>query len=74
MYFTLINGHTAKWTYFAIYWIGLPLRKYNSKFASLKIPHSEHIPEFYKRGLNILIEFKNIAPDCDLDNLRCKET
>ena len=45
----LITGCTAKWTFFAIYWIGLYLRKYNSQFSSLNIPHSDSIPAFYKR-------------------------
>ena len=44
----LISGTTSKWRYFAIYWIGLYLRKYKSEFASLKIPHSDELPPFTK--------------------------
>ena len=44
----LVKGSKAKWTYFAIYWVGLYLRHHNPAFASLRIPHSEFIPPFYR--------------------------
>ena len=69
---SLIAGNKAKWTYFAIYWIGMYLRKYNSEFASLKIPHSDYIPPFYKKCLEILREFESL-PNVLLGNLSCKE-
>ena len=37
----LLKGTTSKWKYFAVYWIGLHLRRYVSTFASLTIPPSE---------------------------------
>jgi hypothetical protein len=30
----------AKWTYFAVYWIGLTLRQYNAEFAANNRPHT----------------------------------
>jgi len=50
----LINNTDAIWKYFAIYWIGLQLRKYNS-FASNLIPHSDYVPPFYKLCLKYLL-------------------
>ena len=69
---SLIAGNKAKWTYFAIYWLGMYLRKYNLEFASLKIPHSDYIPPFYKKCLDTLREFESI-PNAKLGNLSCKE-
>ena len=34
----LINNHNANWTFFAKYWIGLQLRKFNPAFASNSVP------------------------------------
>ena len=69
----LINGSTAKWCYFAVYWIGLYLRKYDLSFSSLKVPHSDTIPAFYKRCLDILRKFENISANVKLGNLSCKQ-
>ena len=69
----LISGTTSKWRYFAIYWIGLYLRKYNPDFASLKIPHSDEIPPFYKRCLDLLKTFELKAKDIKIGNLTCKQ-
>ncbi|MES9882662.1 MAG: reverse transcriptase domain-containing protein [Sedimenticola sp.] len=70
---TLLDGHTAKWTYFTIYWIGLSLRKFNPAFASLTIPHSDYVPPFYEHCLSLLREFNKKAPKTKLNNLPCKE-
>ena len=70
---SLISGTTSKWRYFAIYWIGLYLRKYNPDFASLKIPHSDKIPPFYKRCLDLLKTFELKAKDIKIGNLTCKQ-
>lgn len=61
------NGH-----FFAIYWTGLHLRKYNPGYASLKIPHSDYIPPFYKRCLDLLREFNNSTTNIMFGNLSCK--
>ena len=58
---------------FAIYWIDLYLRKYNSKLASLKIPHSDEIPPFYKRCLDLLKTFELKAKNINIGNLSCKQ-
>ena len=70
---SLIFGTTAKWRYFAIYWIGLYLRKYNSNFVSLNIPHSDEIPPFYKRCLDLLRNFETKASNIKISNLSCKQ-
>ena len=44
----LIKGTKAKWTYLAVYWIGLHLKHFVPSFASLDIPHSENILGYYK--------------------------
>ena len=50
----LIYGQYAKWHDFAIYWIGLKLRKYKDKFANNNIPHSYYIPYFYESCIKSL--------------------
>ena len=72
----LLNNCKAKWTYFAIYWIGLPLRKYNAQFGSLKIPHSEYIPPFYKVCLETFQHFRHLMAEqnkLNIENLSVKE-
>ena len=58
----LIKGTKAKWKYFAIYWIGLHLRKYVPLFASLAIPHAEHIPKYYTLALKFFRIFEQKVP------------
>ena len=58
----LIKGTKAKWKYFAIYWIGLHLRKYVPLFASLAIPHAEHIPKYYTLALQFFRIFEQKVP------------
>lgn len=53
------------WSSLAIYWIGLPLRQYNPNFASLRIPHSEFIPPFYKICYTVFKEFMETFPAVD---------
>lgn len=71
----LINDREAKWTYFAIYWIGLFLRNHNSSFASLSIPHCDVtlIPPFYKSCLDCYRSFKEKYPDMQLGNFPVKQ-
>ena len=69
----LINGCTAKWTYLAIYWIGLYLRNYNPQFSSLSIPHSDFIPPFYKHCLDLLKTFNDLTNNKELKNLTVKD-
>ena len=63
---SLIKGTKSKWKYFAVYWIGLHLRKYVSAFASLSIPHSEKIPAYYKQALSCFRQFEKLCPDFTL--------
>jgi len=41
----------ANWRHLAIYWIGYQMRRYNTSFASLLIPHAEEPSEFYNKTL-----------------------
>lgn len=63
----LINNHDAKWTYFARYWIGLQLRRFNHSLGSNSFPHSEYIPPFYKECLTLIDSFMKICPDFSFD-------
>jgi len=60
---SLILGNSAKWTYFAKYWLGLSLRRYNLSFTSLLIPHSETMPMFYQQCFSALKLFESISLD-----------
>ena len=68
----LICNHNANWTYFARYWIGLQLRKYNSSLFSNSMPHCEHVPSFYKTCLTSFKKLINVNPDIEFGNLSCK--
>ena len=68
----LITNHNAKWTYFAKYWIGMQLRKYNPSFATNRLPHSEHIPIFYKTCLSCFYKFTDINPDVSFNTINNK--
>ena len=59
----LIKGTKAKWKYLAVYWMGLHLRKYVPSFASLLIPHSERIPSYYVKALNLFRAFVQRGPN-----------
>ena len=61
----LVNNHEAKWTFFAKYWTGLQLKKFNTTFASNSYPHSEYVPIFYKKCMSILNSF--IETNADID-------
>ena len=67
----LINNTDAVWKYFAIYWIGLPLRKFNSSFASNLVPHSDYVPPFYKLCLKYFTMFLDTTP-ISLDTISVK--
>ena len=45
--YKLIKGHSAKWTYFAIYWLGHKLRGFSTNFASNLVPHAFTQSKFY---------------------------
>ena len=68
----LICNHDAYWTYFARYWIGLQLRKYNSSFSNNTIPHSEYIPHFYRSCLETFKKITAINSDVTFGNKTCK--
>ena len=68
----LICESEAKWTYFAKYWIGLQLRKFNPSFACNNFPHSEYVPMFYKECLSSLELFLKICPNHKFGNTRTK--
>ena len=58
----LIRGTRCNWKYFAVYWIGLHLRKFVPSFADLTIPHSENIPTHYKVALRLFKQFVHKEP------------
>jgi hypothetical protein len=71
----LINNSSAKWTYFAIYWLGLSLRRYRPAFASLLIPHSESIPLFYQQCFSALKLFETLdsTPLVNIETFNVKQ-
>ena len=68
----LINNYEAKWTYFAKYWTGLHLKKFNTSFASNSYPHSEYIPIFYKICMSILDSFIETNADVNFNSFHKK--
>ena len=62
--FKLLNDCKHPWTYFARYWIGMQLRKFNPSLFTNNEPHSEFVPSFYLECLNIFTKFvKDIKSD-----------
>ena len=59
----LIKEHRAKWTFLAVYWLGIHLREYVASFASLSIPHAEQIPKYYYNALRVFRTFVHMVPD-----------
>lgn len=53
----LMSRHNAVWTYFARYWLDIPLRKYKKGVFDNTCPHSEYVPPFYNACLDVLNKF-----------------
>ena len=68
----LVCNYKANWTFFAKYWIGMQLRKFNQSFASNSIPHSEYVPPFYESCLNVLRKVIKLHPDFSFDSNKSK--
>jgi hypothetical protein len=69
----LVSNPTAKWTYFARYWIGLQLRRHNSALADNLFPSSEYIPLFNKYCMKILNNVIEKDPSFVLGNYTAKQ-
>ena len=54
---------SAKWSHFAVYWIGQYLRDFEPKYASNLIPHSCTIPEYYKDVLKLFCKIAKAVPN-----------
>ena len=59
----LIRGIECNWKYFAVYWIGLHLKKIEPSFAALTIPHAENIPTYYQVALRLVQQFVRMQPE-----------
>jgi hypothetical protein len=67
------EGYVPKWVHFAIYWVGLTLRKYREEFASNDIPHSANfVPAFYYESKKYFDEFMTENPNVVLKELTVK--
>jgi len=68
------KNYVPKWVHFAIYWVGLSLRKYREEFASNNKPHSgfDFIPAFYYESKIYFEEFMNENPNVILKDLTVK--
>ena len=71
----LLFGSTAKWCFFARYWIGIHLRKYNPSCDANSGPHadSDYIPDFYRECLEALQLLYHLRPDFNLKAASCKD-
>ena len=64
--------YTAKWRYFAIFYIGFHLQKWNPAFASNLIPHSSDIEPFYAQCLKDFRAFVSLFPNANLKEVSSK--
>ena len=68
------KDYKPKWVHFAIYWVGLLLRKYKAEFSSNNTAHScvEFIPKFYLEAKKYFDEYMKIDPNANLPELTVK--
>ena len=66
--YRLLKGHCAKWSFFAIYWLGLKLRHFVPLYGSNLIPHSFKCPSFYKTAVYKFEAFAKLVPDLMVRN------
>ena len=69
----LINNYDAKWTYFAKYWLGIQLRRFNPSLASNSIPHSDNIPPFYQVCISIFRKLLDLYPDISFSSIKTRD-
>ena len=69
---SIYRESTAKWRYFAIFYIGFHLRKWNPAFASNLIPHSSDIEPFYAQCLKDFRASVSLFPNANLKEVSSK--
>jgi len=62
----------ANWRHLAIHWIGYQMRRYNTSFASLLIPHTEEPSEFYNKPLVTFRKLSKLNPMVELADLKAR--
>ena len=70
--YKLITGSEAKWKFFAVYYVGLQLRRFNSSFASSLIPHAECPSEFYGKTMETYRKICDSTPVIEPQILKAK--
>ena len=70
--YKLITNTDAKWKYFAIYWTGLQLRRFNPAFASSLIPHAECPSEFYSKAIETYRKICDLTPIVTASDLKAR--
>ena len=68
----LVAGTEAKWKHCAVYWTGLQLRRYDSSFASLLIPHAEQPSEFYNKTLDTFRKLTALSAVVEPQDLKAR--
>ena len=66
----MINYYDAKWTYFARYWLGIQLRRFNPALGSNLVLHSSNVPKFYKVCLSAFRKLNTIKPDVSFSSMK----
>ena len=69
----LINNYDAKWTYFAKYWLGIQLRRFNPSLASNSFPHSDNIPPFYQVCISTFRKLLDLYPDISFSSIKTRD-
>lgn len=69
----LCGTGTPKWKYYAIYYVGFHLRKWNGEFARNSIPHASNICPFYTLCLRDFKKFTTTFPNGKLEELSVKK-
>jgi exonuclease III len=70
----LLTVSDLKWQDFAIYWIGLQLRRHNPTYASNLRPHAESPSPFYEKTLAVFRRVVALDPLLPVTNFSAKNT
>lgn len=70
----LLTASDLKWQDFAIYWIGMQLRRHNPVFASNLRPHAESPTPFYEKALAVFRRVSALDPLLPVKDYNAKNT
>ena len=59
--------------FFAKYWLGIQLRRFNPSLASNSFPHSDSIPPFYQVCISTFRKLLDIYPGISVSSIKTRD-